>query len=172
MGVVSKSYIKLVMNNISKHISYDEAVRSYTAMKYGIENIPNEYQLKNMILLAEAVFEPLREFVGVPIGITSFFRSKALNSKLKGSRTSQHMANNGAAMDMDASIYGRITNLDIFYYIKENLDFDQLIAEHPDENGNPAWIHVSFKDKGNRKQVFVSQFNRNGRVEYIKSSKK
>jgi hypothetical protein len=170
MGLVSKDYIKYIMDKISEHITYEEATKSYTALKYGIDNIPNEDQLKNMILLAEAVFEPLRTFIGVPIGITSFFRSKALNSKLKGSRTSQHMANNGAAIDLDASIYGRITNLDIFYYIKENLEFDQLIAEHPDEEGNPAWIHVSYKEKNNRKQVFVSQFNNHGKVIYIKSN--
>jgi len=158
------------MNNISKHITYNEATRSYTAIKYNIVNIPDEQQLKNMILLAEAVFEPLREFVGIPIGITSFFRSKALNTKLKGSRTSQHMANNGAAIDLDASIYGKISNLDILYYIKDNLEFDQLIAEHPDDNGIPSWVHVSYKKYGNRKQVFVSNFNRNGKVFYIKTN--
>jgi hypothetical protein len=156
------------MDNISKHITYNEATKSYMALKYNILNVPNEQQLINMILLAEAIFEPLREFVGRPIAVTSFFRSKALNSKLKGSRTSQHMANNGAAMDLDADIYGYITNKDIFDYIRDNLDFDQLISEHPDENGNPAWVHVSYKEKGNRKQVFISQFSRNGKTDYIK----
>ena len=156
------------MDNISKHITYSEATSSYLALKYGIINIPNEFQLKNMILLAEAIFEPLRAFVGRPIAVTSFFRSKALNSKLKGSRTSQHMANNGAAMDLDADVYGYITNKDIFDYIRENLDFDQLIAEYPDDKGNPAWVHVSYKEKGNRKQVFISQFSRNGKTDYIK----
>ena len=144
------------MDKISEHITYNEATSSYLALKYGIINIPNEFQLKNMILLAEAIFEPLREFVGRPIAVTSFFRSKALNSKLKGSRTSQHMANNGAAMDLDADVYGYITNKDIFDYIKENLDFDQLIAEYPDDKGNPSWVHVSYKEKGNRKQVFIA----------------
>ena len=160
------------MDKISEHITYNEATSSYLALKYGIINIPNEFQLKNMILLAEAIFEPLREFVGRPIAVTSFFRSKALNSKLKGSRTSQHMANNGAAMDLDADVYGYITNKDIFDYIKENLDFDQLIAEYPDDKGNPSWVHVSYKEKGNRKQVFIAYPIGNGRTKYIPYNKR
>lgn len=160
------------MDKISKHITYNEATSSYLALKYGIINIPNEFQLKNMILLAEAIFEPLREFVGRPIAVTSFFRSKALNSKLKGSRTSQHMANNGAAMDLDADVYGYITNKDIFDYIRENLDFDQLIAEYPDDKGNPSWVHVSYKEKGNRKQVFIAYPIGNGRTKYIPYNKR
>lgn len=160
------------MDNISKHITYNEATKSYMALKYNILNVPNEQQLINMILLAEAIFEPLREFVGRPIAVTSFFRSKALNSKLKGSRTSQHMANNGAAMDLDADVYGYITNKDIFDYIRENLDFDQLIAEYPDDKGNPSWVHVSYKEKGNRKQVFIAYPIGNGRTKYIPYNKR
>ena len=160
------------MDNISKHITYNEATKSYMALKYNILNVPNEQQLINMILLAEAIFEPLRAFVGYPIAITSFFRSKALNSKLKGSRTSQHMANNGAAMDIDADVYGHTTNKEIFDYIKENLDFDQLIAEYPDDKGNPSWVHVSYKEKGNRKQVFIAYPIGNGRTKYIPYNKR
>ena len=160
------------MDNISKHITYNEATKSYMALKYNILNVPNEQQLINMILLAEAIFEPLREFVGRPIAVTSFFRSKALNSKLKGSRTSQHMANNGAAMDIDADIYGHTTNKEIFDYIKDNLNFDQLIAEYPDDKGNPSWVHVSYKEKGNRKQVFIAYPIGNGRTKYIPYNKR
>lgn len=154
------------MLQISKHITYKEATKSFTAMKYGIENIPNEFQLKNMILLAEAIFEPLREFCGVSIAITSFFRSKALNSKLKGSKNSQHMANNGAAMDIDADVFGVIKNKDLFDYIKDNLVFDQLISEFPDEDGNPEWVHVSYKESNNRKQILVAFYNERGKKEY------
>ena len=160
------------MDNISKHITYNEATKSYAALKHGILNVPTEQQLINMILLAEAIFEALRAFVGKPIAVTSFFRSKALNSKLKGSRTSQHMANNGAAMDIDADIYGYITNKDIFDYIKDNLNFDQLIAEYPDDKGNPSWVHVSYKEKGNRKQVFIAYPIGNGRTKYIPYNKR
>ena len=58
---------------ISKHISDKEGVYSVTAIRRGIDNIPNEEQLNNMKLLAEKVFEPLREWVGGPIKINSFF---------------------------------------------------------------------------------------------------
>lgn len=167
MGFIPKVCTKL-MSNISKHITYNEATHSYTAMQNGIDNTPNEHQLRNMILLAEAVFEPLREFMGVPIAITSFFRSKALNQKLKGSRTSQHLANDGAAIDITANIYGKISNLDIFEYIKDNLDFDQLISEYPDESGVPTWVHVSYRAKGNRKEILVSQLTETGKTYYIK----
>lgn len=160
------------MKNISKHITYYEATYSYVALKHGITNVPNDKQLENMRILAEAVFEPLREFCGVPIAVTSFFRSRRLNSKLKGSKSSQHMANNGAAIDIDADIYGKITNLDIFYYIKENLEFDQLIAEFPNSDGQPSWVHVSYKAGANRKQVFTAYLNKNGKTEYIQQNQR
>lgn len=156
------------MKLISKHITYEEAVNSYFATKYGIVNIPNEFQLNNMILLAEAVFEPLREFFNTPIAVTSFFRSKVLNSKLKGSKTSQHMANNGAAIDISSSVYGKVKNIELFNYIKDNLEFDQLISEFPNEDGEPSWVHVSYKLTNNRKQIFIALKDERGRTMYKK----
>lgn len=153
------------MKNISKHITYKEATQSYVAIRYGIDNDPEEHQLRNMIMLAEMVFEPLRAFFNRPIGITSFYRSSALNSKLKGSRTSQHMANNGAAIDLDGDIYGGVTNKELFDYIRLNLNFDQLISEFPDRESNPAWVHVSYKQFGNRRQVLEAH-SINGRILY------
>lgn len=141
-------------NKISDHISYTEATKSRTAVKYGIDNKPTEKEMENMKAIAEAVFEPLREYFGVPISVTSFYRSKELNSKLGGSSTSQHCK--GEAMDLDADVFGMITNRQIFNYIKDNLDFDQLIWEFGDKK-DPAWVHVSFKKNGgNRKQILVA----------------
>lgn len=140
-------------NKISEHISYTEATKSRTAIKYNIDNIPNATELKRMKLLAKVVFEPLREYFGVPIAVTSFFRSKELNKKIGGSSTSQHVK--GEAMDLDADVYGMITNKDIFYYIKDNLEFDQLIWEFGDSK-EPAWIHVSLKKCNNRKNILVA----------------
>ena len=85
------------MKKISKHISYKEAVGSNYAKQYGIKNKPNEEQVENMKLLAEKVFEPLREWVDAPIKVNSMFRSLELNTALKGSKTSSHMK--GQAMD-------------------------------------------------------------------------
>ena len=134
------------MENISKHITFKEA----TTTNSGILNLPNEKQLKAMKLLAEKVFEPLREHFGTPIKINSMFRSAMVNKAIGGSSTSQHCANNGAALDLDG--IGSLTNKMIFDYIKDNLDFDQLIHENGTDE-NPAWVHVSYKEKNNRKEV-------------------
>ncbi len=138
------------MQPISKHISWKEATSSPTALKLGIVNIPNAIQLTNMKLLAENVFEPLREFAGEPIKINSFFRSSALNSEINGARNSQHIALDGSAIDIDAT--GKKTNADLFNFIRKNLTFDQLIWEFGD-NKQPNWVHVSFRVGNNRKQV-------------------
>jgi hypothetical protein len=138
------------MQPISKHISWKEATSSPTALKLGIVNIPNAVQLTNMKLLAENVFEPLREFAGEPIKVNSFFRSQALNSEIGGARNSQLMAIDGSAIDIDAT--GNKTNADLFNFIRKNLKFDQLIWEFGD-NKQPDWIHVSFRGEKNRKQV-------------------
>jgi len=84
---------------ISKNISHKEGVHSNTAIRRGIDNIPNEEQLSNMKLLAEKVFQPLREWVGKPIKINSFFRSPKLNTAIGGSSKSQHCK--GQAIDID-----------------------------------------------------------------------
>ena len=137
------------MKRISKHISYKEAVGSNYAKQYGIKNKPNDEQVENMKLLAKEVFEPLREWVGCPIRVNSMFRSLELNTALKGSKTSSHMK--GEAMDITSM--GGKSNLEMFHYIKDNLEFDQLIWEFGKE---PKWLHVSFS-KNNRQQVLVTK---------------
>jgi len=138
------------MKRISKHISYKEAVGSDYAKQKGISNKPNEEQVENMKLLAEEVFEPLREWVDAPIKVNSMFRSKELNSAIKGSLKSSHL--NGEAMDITSM--GGKSNLEMFHYIKDNLEFDQLIWEFGKE---PKWLHVSFNKDNNRKQVLVTK---------------
>ena len=138
------------MKRISKHISYKEAVGSNYAKQKGIKNKPNEEQVENMKLLAEEVFEPLREWVGCPIRVNSMFRSKELNSAIKGSLKSSHL--NGEAMDITSM--GGKSNLEMFHYIRTELDFDQLIWEFGAE---PKWLHVSFNKDNNRKQVLVTK---------------
>ena len=138
------------MKRISKHISYKEAVGSDYAKQKGISNKPNEEQVENMKLLAEEVFEPLREWVDAPIKVNSMFRSKELNSAIKGSLKSSHL--NGEAMDITSM--GGKSNLEMFHWIKDNLEFDQLIWEFGKE---PKWLHVSFSKDNNRKQVLVTK---------------
>jgi zinc D-Ala-D-Ala carboxypeptidase len=138
------------MKRISKHISYKEAVGSNYAKQKGIKNKPNEEQVENMKLLAKEVFEPLREWVDAPIKVNSMFRSLELNTALKGSKTSSHMK--GEAMDITSM--GGKSNLEMFHWIKDNLEFDQLIWEFGSE---PKWLHVSFNKDNNRKQVLVTK---------------
>lgn len=156
------------MKNISENITYLEATKSDAAIKFSIVNKPNDQQLVAMSEVANNIFEPLRrELGGKPIAVTSFFRSKQLNGKIGGSLTSQHC--NGEAIDLDADVFNNgITNSNIFFYIKDKLAFDQLIAEFPSK-GKPAWIHVSYRQDNNRGNVLVS-LHRNGRIEYVKYS--
>ena len=137
-------------DNISAHCSYKEGTYSATATKHGVDNSPTEKHLEVMKVTADKLFEPLREFVGGPIRVNSFYRSADLNALMKyGSRTSQHMK--GEAMDLDA--LGGRSNAEMFMIIKDQLDFDQLIWE----GGNyhePEWVHVSYTlRKKNRKQI-------------------
>lgn len=145
------------MENISKYITYKEATYSTTAIKKGIKNDPSPIELESMKLIGTKVFDKVREHYNTPIAINSFYRSKKLNSIIGGSSTSQHCK--GEALDIDDSL-GGVTNKEIFDYIKNNLEFDQLIVEFPID-GKPSWIHVSYKKSGNRKQVLKSILKNN-----------
>jgi hypothetical protein len=148
------------MEMISNHINYFEATNSPTATAKGIVNQPNAEQLKAMRLVAVKCFEPLRMWANVPLSINSFFRGEALNKAIGGSLTSQHCK--GEAIDIDGK--GRISNAKIFHYLKDNVEFSQLIAEFP-VNGEPAWVHVSYSERGNKREVLVAK-KVNGKTVY------
>ncbi len=143
------------MDRISEHISYKEATKSYTAVKYGIDNNVYCYCIEdNMKRVAQRIFEPLRSYYGRPIGIASFYRSKKLNKRIGGSKNSQHLF--GEAVDLDADMYGFINNSQIFNYIYRNLDYDQLVWEHGNEE-EPDWVHVSYvSTEDNRNEALVA----------------
>ena len=147
---------------ISKHISYKEATQSQTAVRKGINNDPDAYQLQNMQVLAEKIFEPLREHFGVPIAINSFFRSQKLNKAIGGATGSQHTQ--GRAIDVDDTL-GGVSNKQMFDWIRENLNFDQLIWEFGNDN-NPDWVHISYvSESENRKRVLRAS-RKNGKTIY------
>jgi len=150
------------MSNISKNITYKEAIHSNTAKRLGIDNEPSPEQIANMMTIATMIFQPLRSWVGGPIKITSFFRSPKLNSAIGGSKTSQHCT--GQAMDID-DVYGHKSNAEMFMYIKENLDFDQLIWEFGN-NENPSWIHVSYVDAQENRNRCLQAYKENGKTKY------
>lgn len=149
---------------ISEHLSLAEVTRSETAKRKGISNNPTPEHLENFKLLAENVFEKVRNHFGVPIHISSGYRSKELNDAIGGSQTSQHSKGQAIDIDMDGSGDG-VSNLDIFHYIKDNLQFDQLIAEFP-QKGHPDWVHVSYTANSNRKQILVAK-KVGGKATYI-----
>jgi hypothetical protein len=137
-------------------------VYSRTATRLGIENEPNDRQMDNMCLLAEEVFEPLRVWVGGPIKINSFFRSPELNTAIGGSSKSQHC--HGQAIDLDDT-FGRATNAEMYEFIKEYLDFDQIIWEFGDED-NPDWVHVSYVSEKENRNRCLQAYKENGRTKY------
>jgi len=147
---------------ISKYISYKEAIKSNTAKRLGIENKPNEKQLKNMKLLAEKVFEPLRLEVGGPIKVNSFFRSPELNKAIGGSSKSQHC--HGQAIDIDDT-FGVKSNAYMYYFIKSELEFDQMIWEFGDD-GNPDWVHVSYVSEQENRNRCLKAYKENGKTKY------
>lgn len=137
-----------MQNNISKHITFNEATKSPTAIRNGIKNEPNAQELSNMKLVAEKCFEPLREWYGKPIRINSFFRNKELNAKVGGSPSSEHCV--GSAIDMDAG--SREENKKLFDWCKANLKFNQLLYEYGNEIG-PDWVHISYNANKNKNQI-------------------
>ena len=147
---------------ISKHISYKEGVYSITATRRGIDNVPNDEQLANMELIAEKVFEPLRKYVCGPIKINSFFRCPKLNKAIGGSKTSQHCK--GLAIDIDDT-FGGVAKSDMYNYIKNNLDFDQLIWEFGDDD-NPNWVHVSYVSKEDNRKRCLRAYKSNNKTVY------
>ena len=147
---------------ISEHISYKEGVYSTTALRRNIENKPNEEQLANMKLIGEKIFEPLREYVGGPIKINSFFRGADLNKAIGGSTRSQHCK--GQAMDIDDT-FGYKTNAQMYSFIKENLDFDQMIWEFGDDD-NPNWVHVSYVSPQENRNRCLKAYKENNKTKY------
>lgn len=150
---------------ISKHLSLAEVSRSETAKRKGISNTPSGEHLENFKKLAENIFEPIREHFGVPIHISSGYRSKELNSAIGGSSTSQHCSGEAIDIDMDGSASG-VSNKDVFDYIKANLNFDQLIWEFGTDS-NPDWVHVSYESTGKQRKQILKAVKSGGKTSYL-----
>jgi zinc D-Ala-D-Ala carboxypeptidase len=151
------------MEKLSKHVSYKEGVYSRTAERLGLKNDPSDAHLANMKLIAEKVFEPLREHVGGPIKINSFYRGPELNAAIGGSAKSQHC--HGQAIDIDDT-FGHATNAEMFYWIQQNLDFDQMIWEFGTET-NPNWVHISYVSPEENRKRCLKAYKDNGKTKYM-----
>jgi hypothetical protein len=147
---------------LSANLSLAEVIRSETAKRRGISNMPTAEHIENFKKLAANIFQPIREHFGKPILISSGYRSAELNKAIGGSLSSQHCSGEAIDIDMDGT---DITNAQIFHYIKDNLNFDQIIWEFGTDK-NPDWVHVSFSaSKPQRKQMLVAK-KVNGKTTY------
>jgi hypothetical protein len=149
---------------LSEHLDLSEVVRSESAKRKGISNMPTAEHTANFKILAEKVFEPIREHFRCPIHISSGYRSKELNAAIGGSATSEHCSGQAIDIDMDGTPNG-VTNRMVFDYIKDNLDFNQLIFEFGDAQ-NPDWVHVSYSATGNQRKQILRASRVNGKTTY------
>ena len=138
--------------NLSPHFELREFIASRKAKEHGIDNTPPEEAVENLRALCQHTLEPLREALGLPIIITSGFRTMALNNLLAhASNTSQHMQ--GRAADLYVGKGSREELIKAFREILLNpgIDFDQLILY-------PTFIHVSFVSKEkNRRGILLAR---------------
>ena len=157
---------------LSKNLALAEVTRSETAKRKGISNMPTPEHIENFKKLAENVFQPIREHFGVPIHISSGYRSAALNKAIGGAGktvsgvyipSSQHCTGEAIDIDMDGTT---ITNAQIFNYIKENLEFDQLIWEFGTDT-NPDWVHVSYESTGKQRKQILKAVKQGGATKYL-----
>jgi hypothetical protein len=142
---------------ISEHLSLAELIRSESAKRNGITNMPPPEHIANLKLLAENIFEPIRVNFRCPILISSGYRSKELNAVIGGANASQHSFGQAIDIDMDDTTYG-VTNAEVFQFIKDKLPFDQLIWEFGNIL-NPAWVHVSYSDRHRRQILKATKTN-------------
>jgi hypothetical protein len=145
---------------LSQHLSLSEVIRSESAKRNGISNMPIPLHIDNFKLLAEKVFEPVRVHFGVPIHISSGYRSIELNKCIGGSLTSQHCSGEAIDIDMDGSQSG-VTNKMVFDYIKDNLVYDQIINEF-----DYSWVHVSYAANGKNRKQALDAIRVNGKTTY------
>ena len=143
---------------LSDHFTLGEMIRSGTASRMGIKNIPNAGQIKSLQAWCENIGQPTRNRFGRPVIVTSGFRSEKLNTRIGGSKSSQHCK--GEASDFTVA---RLSNLEVCRWIISYLEFDQLIYEF----GESGWIHCSFREGNNRKQV-LRAVRKGGKVQYLK----
>jgi len=147
--------------NLSKSFTLNELTKSQEATRLGIDNTPNDEHILNLKILCENILQPIRDFYGMPLSVSSGYRSAALCEAIGSSSKSQHTMGQAA----DFEIFG-ILNKEVSDWIVQNLDYDQCILEFWNENDpNSGWVHCSYNNSGNRKQYLSAQ-KLNGRVVY------
>jgi len=148
--------------HLTKNFTLEELTKSETALRFGMDNTPNDEQLANMVALCECVLQPIRDHFGKGVKVNSGFRDPEVNAKVGGSKTSDHCK----GMAADIEIPG-IANAELAKWIVDNLEFRQTILEFytpgiPDS----GWVHVSYNPGDNKKQVLTAT-KQNGKTAYL-----
>ena len=147
--------------NLSKSFTLNELTKSQEATRLGIDNIPNEEQIQNLKILCENILQPIRDFYGMPVSVSSGYRSIALCEAVGSSARSQHTKGQAA----DFEIFG-VANKDVADFIVQNFEYDQCILEFWNENEtNSGWVHFSYTYGANRRQYLKAQ-KVNGKIVY------
>lgn len=146
---------------ISKSFTLNELIKSQEATRLEIDNTPNEEHIENLKILCVKILQPLRDFYGLPVSISSGYRSPELCEAIGSSRASQHARGQAA----DFEIFG-VPNKQVADFIVKNLDYDQCILEFWNPNDpNSGWVHCSYNDAVNRKQ-YLRASKENGKIVY------
>ena len=141
---------------LTKNFSLNEFISSETALRRGIDNTPSAEVLANLKALCENIMQPLRDWYGKPINITSGYRSPALNRAIKGAANSDHMKGQAVDFTLPKEDYPKV-----FEWLRNNVQFTQII----DEFGF-SWIHISYDAKNLKKQA-LKAVKQNGKTLYI-----
>ena len=148
---------------LSNNLSVKEVTKSNTAKRFGIDNRPTIEHLQNLKAIALNIFQPARNHFKKPIFVSSGYRSEDLNEKIGGSKTSQH--SKGQALDLDAHTFGGLTNKELFDFISEHLEFDQIIWEFGTDE-EPDWVHVSYVSSSINRGESLKAYKANGVTKY------
>ena len=147
--------------NLSKNFSLSELTKSQTAERKGIDNVPSEEHIQNLIHLAETVLQPIRNEFGRPVVISSGYRSPELCEAIGSSSKSQHAKGEAADFEVPG-----MDNKVLAQWISRNTEFDQLILEfYKEGDPNSGWVHCSAVKEGTRKQVLKAS-KEEGKTKY------
>ena len=147
---------------LSKSFTLNELTKSQEALRLNIDNTPNDEQILNLKILCEKILQPIRDFYGMPVSVSSGYRSPELCKAIGSSSTSQHTRGEAA----DFEIFS-VANKELAEFIVANLDYDQCILEFWNENEpNSGWVHCSYSSKYNRRQYLKAQ-KVNGKIVYL-----
>ena len=146
---------------LSENFRLLELTKSQTAARKDIDNTPSPEHQENLKLLCTHILQPVRDHFERVVSVSSGYRSEELCLAIGSKITSQHAKGQAA----DFEIYG-LSNQELANYIKENLDYDQLILEYwKKEDPNAGWVHCSYDFNVNRKQ-YLRAYKNGGKTKY------